>query len=48
MDPEKWARAIKDILSWSGPLMPVSLGWVILGILVVLAVGWLIGKWRGR
>ena len=47
-DPEAWARAVKDILSWSGPMLPVKLGWVILAIMTVLSVGWLIGKWRGK
>lgn len=39
---------IKDLLSWSAPLLPVPLGYVLLAIGLVLAAGYLIGKWRGK
>ena len=48
MDPEKWARAVKDVLSWSGDFMPLPLGYVLLFILVVLSAGFLIRSWRGK
>ena len=31
MDPEAWARAVKDFLSWSSPMLPLKLGWVLIG-----------------
>lgn len=30
MNPEAWARAIKDVLGWSAPMLPVKLGWVLI------------------
>lgn len=47
-DPEKWARAVKDVLSWSGDFMPLPLGYVLLFILTVLSAGFLIRSWRGK
>ena len=38
MDPEAWAKAAKDFLNWSAPLLPVRLGWVLIGALVVFAL----------
>ena len=46
-DPEKLADAALKILNYAGPL-PVPLSWVLLLGLTILAIGWLIGKWRGR
>jgi len=48
MDPEAWARAAKDLLSWSSPMLPVKLGWVLLGIGIVWSAGYLIKSWRGK
>jgi len=39
---------IKDVLSWSAPWLPVPIGWVIMGAMVVIAVGYLIKCWRGK
>lgn len=37
-DPDKWAAAIKDLLNWSAPLLPVRLGWILIGAGVLFAL----------
>ena len=41
---------LKDFLSWAASYLPpgVTLGWVILGALGVLALGYLINSWRTK
>ena len=47
-DPEAWARGIKDLLNWSAEFWPMKLGWVLIGIFVVIAAERLIRAWRSK
>lgn len=31
MDPTKWADAIIKVLTYTGPLVPIPLGWLLIG-----------------
>jgi len=38
VDPEAWARAVKSVLGTYGGILPVPLGWVLLGAGVLFAL----------
>ena len=42
--------SLKDFLSWAAAFLPpgVTIGWVIIGSLGVLATGYLVSKWRPK
>ena len=47
-DPKVWAEAIKDILNWSAPLLPVRLGWILVFAAVVWGLTTVIKAWRAK
>jgi small-conductance mechanosensitive channel len=47
-DPESWTRAAKDFLTWGEGYLPVTLGTVLMGGLIVLAAVVIIRAWRGK
>ena len=47
-DPEAWGRAVRDVLNWTAPILPVKLGWVLVAAGIVWAIVSIIKAWRGN